>query len=602
MILHCAPPYRHDISNPALGYLKGGLTEKEIEVTTIYWNVILYPEIAALTQKLNSPHTKIATPLGSILFVWNRLMEDLPPIPLNSLFSSFLPETDLSQFVTRIKTKIDQYIKRNNLHKTPVTGITVKTQQWLLGSYIMKQLKELNPDMHIVLGGISNPAQGRTFLKIFEWADSCIWGEGEYALFDLVQALTQDGIAQDKIAQVPQLIYRENNAVQSNNHKSKSIPLDEYPFADHTDYFNTLDQYMPGQKEKSYIPIWGSRSCPWNKCKFCVLNEEYTYRTRSPQNIINEIEYQSKKHGVDRFYFVDTDLAGNKKRFKQLLTHMLHLSASRGEPYHFVGEISPLFITDEIAHDMKAASFDFVQVGFEAVTDPLLKKMHKRHRVAHNIEVLKLGKRHSVSMEGLNIIRDIPSETVEDIFESCKNVKFFRFYLDSFVLTPSLFALYKGSPFYNEMSESERATWVYHRLWTEIASTEFIPGSDRFEFFGFFKERTHHQLWKEFETILNYYSSQTCEYTWIEYENGSFIEETGPKTYQYALTRDETDLLLFCDTVRSFGEVEKEFSHLKKEDVVFMMNQFYNAGLLYFDSSMRTIISVLDAEPMVQKS
>lgn len=596
IILHCTPPYRHDIANPALGYLKGFLTAKNVEVTNIYWNIVLYPNIAALTQRLHAHNTNIATQIGAILFLWSRLMEDMPPIPLDSLFSSLLPAAELSLFVTTVKTKIDHYIKENNLHKAPLSGFTVKSQQWLLGSYVMKRLKELNPDMHIVLGGIADPLQGRTFLTIFPWADSCIWGEGEFALFDLITALTHNSIDQ-----VPHLVYRDNDAVYAGSPIKKSIPLDEYPFADHTDYFKTVHTYIPRQKGTVYIPIWGSRGCPWNKCGFCVLNEEYTYRTRSPENIMEEIEYQSKKHGVDRFYFVDTDLAGNKKRFRSLLDYMIQLSASRVEPYHFAGEISPLSMDNEIVQDMKAASFDLVQVGFEAVTDPLLKKMRKRHGLAHNIAVLKWGKRHNVPMEGLNIIRDIPSETVEDIFCSCKNVKFFRFYLDTFVLAPSLFALYKGSPFYNEMTESERDTWAYHRLWTEIAPTAFIPFSDRFAFFGFFKERTHHQLWGEFEMILNYYRAQNCTYTWVAYDSGSFIEEKGAKTYQYKLTRDETDLLLFCDIVRSFQEVNKRFSHIKKEELVFIMTQFYNAGLLYFDADMRTIVSVLDAETIVQK-
>jgi len=171
MILHSTLPYQQDIPNPALGYLKGFLTAKNVEITNVYWNIVLYPDIAALTQRVNAQNTTIATQIGVILFLWSRLMEDLPSIPLDSLFSSLLPAAELSRFVTTVKTKIDQYIKENNLHKAPLSGFTVKSQQWLLGSYVMKRLKELNPDTHIVLGGIADPVQGRTFLTIFPWAD-----------------------------------------------------------------------------------------------------------------------------------------------------------------------------------------------------------------------------------------------------------------------------------------------------------------------------------------------------------------------------------------------------------------------------------------------
>ena len=41
MILHCTPPYEQYTPNPALGYLKGFLQSQGVEVTNIYWNVIL---------------------------------------------------------------------------------------------------------------------------------------------------------------------------------------------------------------------------------------------------------------------------------------------------------------------------------------------------------------------------------------------------------------------------------------------------------------------------------------------------------------------------------------------------------------------------------
>jgi tRNA A37 methylthiotransferase MiaB len=594
MILHCTPPYRYDIPNAALGYLKGFLESKGIQVKNVYWNVILSREIQEFNKGLQSSS---GLPLFSVhaitLHVWRHLIADpqkWSTLPQNPFFSSFLSRGEQSQLVHMIKDKIDRYIIENNLHTTSCAGFTMKSQQWLMSAYIISRLKEMNPDLTVAIGGITNKSQGRTYMRVFPLADYAIWGEGEYPLYYLVKALKEG----TPLNEVPQLIYRDGTDICS-THKTADCPdLDSYPFADHTDYFETLHTSAPGAV-KVHIPIWGSRACPWNKCKFCVLNEEYTYRARSPENIAEEIEYQSRRHNNDTFIFVDTEVAGTRKRFKTLLNLLVHLSAARNEPYHFVGDLSPIFIDHETIKSMRRASFDSVQVGFEALTDTLLEKMQKRHRFAYNIQVLKLGNRYQQNMDGLNIIRGIPTETAEDILESCQNVRFLRFFLNTYRLDPTPLALYKGSPFYEEMSDAEREPWNYHQFWTETAPTTVIPESDRFEFFGFFNQGSRHRLWDNLDIALKFYAQQNCSYTWIEYENGSFIEEKGLKTYGYTLDRDETDILIFCDVIHSFDEVKSEFSHIDDNRLRETLYPMKDAGVIYYDRSMHTIISVVDA-------
>jgi radical SAM superfamily enzyme YgiQ (UPF0313 family) len=595
MMLHCAPPYRYDHPNAALGYLKGFLEAKGIPVKNVYWNLILYKEIMNWEERMAGSHPifmKLDAFYTTATFVSKHLLagpRTSAKTPFDTFFSSFLTEEEVSELITSVKNKIDQYIKEHNLHKAQCAGFTFKSQQWLMNSYIMSRLKEMNPDIPIVIGGITNEAQGRKFMNVFPLVDFAIWGEGEYPLFHLVESL-EDGTPLEK---VPQLIYRDTEIVstyQGSNHGN----LDEYPFADHSDYFPALEQFVPTHVTV-FIPIWGSRACPWNTCRFCVDNEDYQYRARSPENIIEEILFQSENYNIDTFAFVDSELPGNKKRFKTLLKYLIQLSAERNEPYHFFGEVSPIFIDPETVTAMRLASFIGIQIGFEAVTDALLEKMQKRQKFAHNIQALKLGLRYHLNIGGRFILREIPTESVEDILESCRNLKFLRFLFNTYSIGPSLFLLYKDSPFYNEMSEKEREAWNYNPYWIEISPTGLIPESDRFEFFGFSRERPCHSLWDDFEMMLNFYTRQTYSYTWIEYTHGSFSEEKGPKTYHFSLDRDETDLLIFCDLVKSLHEVKKEFSHIPEDNLVKIMHTLNQVGFLYYDRDMHAIISVLDA-------
>ncbi len=581
MILHCMSPYAQHIPNPALGYLKGFLRAHDIDVKNVYWNVVLSREISNFNNVLKSLPQAVLSIDAITAYTWKQLMGITVETPLDALFSSLFTKDELDEFVNTIKDKIDWYIKRENLHETALAGFTMKTYQWLMNWYVITRLKKMNPDIRIVGGGIANKEQGRAFMRMVPLIDFVIWGEGEYPLLHLVNAV--EGNIQD----VPQLLYRKGT-ICSTTSTAACPPLDEYPFADHTDYFDAKT------RTQVLIPVWGSRSCPWNRCKFCKLNEEYQYRARSPENIVKEIEYQSKKHGVDSFIFVDTELPGNKKRFKKLLQLLVEASSARKEPYHFFAEVSPVFINDETAHLMQVASFTSIQVGFEAMTDSLLKKMEKRHKFVHNIQALKYGDQYGLHIDGLNIIRGIPSETKDDILESCHNVKFLRFLLNTCTLRPGSLELYKGSPFYEEMTEKERENWRYHRFWEEISSLDCISKEDRFEFFGFYREKPHH-VWDTFETVLTSFQQQNRSYTWIEYEDGSFIEEKGLNVYKYVLDRDETDVLLFCDSIKEFSEVLKQFSHIKEDDLRALLKTLKEHGLVYCDENMHEIISVVAA-------
>ena len=597
MILHCTLPYRQDIPNPALGYLKGFLQDRGITVRNVYWNIVLARIVLDFHRRLEKScaDTGLSSISGITFFLSKHLLKKGPKesrkTTLDLLYSSVFTREELSEMVSSLRIQVDQYIQQNNLHEAPLSGFTLKTYQWPVSYYIINKLKEMNPDTRIVVGGISSEDQARAFMRVFDKADFAIWGEGEYPLFHLFEALQGSG----DLDKVPNLVYREGTGTTSTKVPNECADLDAYPFADHTDYFATFGRFMAVQMPL-LIPIWGSRACPWNKCKFCILNEEYQYRVRSPENIVEEIEFQVEKHKTDNIIFVDTELPGNKKRFKTLLNLLLKSSADRNRPYHFFAEVSPIFVDAETASLMRRATFESIQVGFEAVTDGLLEKMRKRHRFAHNIQALKLGNQHDLKITGLNIIREIPPETDGDISESCTNVRFLRFLLKKYTLSPTFLVLFKGSPFYEEMPENEREEWTKDPFWEEANSLNLIPESDRFEFFGFCMENpTHFYGWDTFEKVLSSYVRQNRSYTWTEYPSSSFLEERGPRVYRYTLDRDETDILIFCDVIRRLSEVKAKFPHLREDDLYRIMSSLNNAGMLYYDKDFNTIISVLEA-------
>ena len=605
MILHCTPPYWQNIPNGALGYLKGFLESREIQVKNVYWTLVLAKKISELQKNLkNYPRINQNFPSEAVIFyICRQLLNEDPgnstPTTLDMLFSTVYSREELSEVIHSIKDEIDQYINQNNLHETPLAGFTMKTYQWLMSHYLIRRLKKMNPETKILIGGLTHEHQAFTFMKTFDQVDFAIWGEGEMPLVHFARALEEG----TDIKKVPQLVYRDSSSIVSTKRVSElCLPLDEYPFADHSDYFSTLKKFIPFKKDvlqsiwgnEVLIPILGSRSCYWNRCKFCAINES-TYRARSPESIVEEIEFQSKKYHVDGFFFVDSEVGGTRKRYKKILDLLLQSMRKRRRPYFFGAELSPLYVDPEIAGYMKRTRFYLAQIGFEAVADSLLEKMEKMHRLVHNIQALKAGNQYNLPLPGLNIIRGIPTESEEDIIESQKNLKFFRFLIPHYDLDPTTFMLFKGSPFYDEMSGEERETWREELLWEEIAPLHLIQDANRFEFFSF-RSGTFRNciLWDTFESLLKFYKEQNYSYGWIESPQGSRIEEMGSKSHEYVLNRDETDILIYCDSIRTFSELKQEFSHLSEEQLLDLMSGLKDSGLLYYWKD-RKCISVLEA-------
>ena len=89
------------------------------------------------------------------------------------------------------------------------------------------------------------------------------------------------------------------------------------------------------------------------------------------------------------------------------------------------------------------------------------------------------------------------------------------------------------------------------------------------------------------------YGKQNSSYTWTKTPTGSLVEEKGKKLMIYELNQIETDVLVFCDTIKSFSEVQEEFS-LPEAELLTILSKLNNNALLYSDTD-GNCISILDA-------
>lgn len=598
--------FPHDIRKPnaAIGYLKSALSEENLDITNIYWYLVpnnLLNLILSTMRNLEGKniHKSHRGPFFTA-YLSRFLYKSEPeikktfkqPTVIETILKSSTPPEKLERTARAYKNFIDYSLENKNMANVDMAGFTVKMYQWFTNKYVWSKLKDANPDIAIVVGGLDTREEALAFMELHKEVDFAIWGEGEVPLKELATHYDD----RHSLSEVPHLVYRDNGSLLTTDVPSHTLTT-RY-FADYTDYFERLKEY--DLHITPQVPIFGARSCQWNRCKFCSLNKEAVYYERPVQEIVQEIEYQSKKYGVDSFLFLDSDIRRKtQKNFEELLAALLESAARRKRPYDIWAEMSPTRLTRHCVEMMSKIKIS-VQIGFEALTDALLKKMDKMHGFAENVQALKFGNDYSMKMSGLNVLRNLPGLCEQDILESMKNLEFLRFFLKQQNLRVAELFLYKRARYYKDIPPDEREKrWVIDSLYTEMERLGLIKEDHKWDFFGFGAHNLmYHQLWGQFADLLEKFQSRDIYYSWLEFPDGSSLMRERNQVIgdrEYLFDEVETAILKFCDSIKRMQQVKDEFPH---EDVETIVSQLREESLLYYDEEKKRLISILSTKAL----
>ena len=151
------------------------------------------------------------------------------------------------------------------------------------------------------------------------------------------------------------------------------------------------------------IGVQFSRGCPFN-CEFCDIIELYgrTPRTKTPQQIVTELDALYRLGHRGHVDFVDDNFIGHKVKAKEILRAVKDWSNDHGHPFFFSTEASiNLADDDELLGLMQDLDFRYVFVGIESADNEVLRSMHKQPNLKRNIvEDLHRIYRHGIVVNG----------------------------------------------------------------------------------------------------------------------------------------------------------------------------------------------------------
>lgn len=306
----------------------------------------------------------------------------------------------------------DQIVARLLREDVKVAGVTCLTSFY--NEVVDLSNKLVAAGIKVIVGGV-HP----TFLPyrtlVDSRADFVICGEAEIALLELLRSDFAN------YREIPG-VYSLENCPGENEHTVKAQPvtdLDSLPFPDWESMPPSSYPRAPHGAIARRFPIGvvvSSRGCPY-ACTFCASPgfHDRRIRFRSPENVIDEIEYLVKRHGVKEIHFEDDNLTLKRKHVEEICHLILerNLSISWACP----NGIRADKIDEDLVCLMKRSGCYSFAFGVESANPGILRTIRKDETIETIRNAITLAERIGIACQGFFIF-GLPGETPETIEET----------------------------------------------------------------------------------------------------------------------------------------------------------------------------------------
>ncbi len=284
--------------------------------------------------------------------------------------------------------------------------------------HVARIAKSINPAVVVVAGGLHPSIYPREVLQRGKREDAVplidfvIRGEGEHRFAQFVTNY-RNGVV-DRSADG--LCGWYGNELFLNPQIESISNLDALPYPAYSKiplekYFHHNVPFSPFPKGKRVMQIYTSRGCPVG-CTFCAsTNFNKAFRSRSVENVIEEIEYYKTEYEIDEIQFADDNLTFNRKRAMKLF----HGLRDVGLPWCTPNGIMVNTLFDELIVKMVESGLYQITMSLDSAVP---KTLTQRHRKPVNLDrvpgLMAQLKRQGILIHGTLVV-GMPGETVAEI-------------------------------------------------------------------------------------------------------------------------------------------------------------------------------------------
>jgi radical SAM superfamily enzyme YgiQ (UPF0313 family) len=300
-----------------------------------------------------------------------------------------------------------------------LVGITTLTATLQSAFALSKILKQTYPNIPVVFGGHGAFLIERNILENIGSVDIIVQGEGEETIVELANVIQHHKSYKD----VSGITFRDKTSVFTSESRPLVMDLDALPLpARHLlPMENYVVEYMPkvlGRESFKGTPLISSRGCPFH-CVFCASSKFYghAWRKRSPDNVIQEIEYLRENYGnlgLNGFSFSDDNFTQDEERAIRICDIMIERGLSNMK---WCCEARINAVNPHLYSKMYDAGCRFVAFGIESGNEQILKRIKKGITKEMVRKAVKTAKHVGMKTWGYFLL-GLPDDTEETMMDT----------------------------------------------------------------------------------------------------------------------------------------------------------------------------------------
>ncbi len=298
---------------------------------------------------------------------------------------------------------------------------------------------------NIVFGGAFPTSSPQKFL-IEGRANAVVLGEGEATLLEIMRNLKngETGVFRD----IPGIAYLEANEIKINPQRELEEKLDNLPFPA-WGLFPRLNLYKTRSRKFPVAPLLTSRGCPFS-CVYCSKDVfKSVFRKRSPENVIEEIDYLVKEFNVRQIDIMDDNFSMDRNRAEKTLDYII--ARNYDLAINLQLGVRADSVDESLLKKMRRAGVYKIAFGVESGDPGVLKTIKKQLDLEKVLKSTILAKKAGLIVYGFFMF-GLPGDTPE----SMKKTIDFALKMDPDIANFVITIPFPGTPLYNLVKSKGR--------------------------------------------------------------------------------------------------------------------------------------------------
>jgi len=407
-----------------------------------------------------------------------------------------------------------------------VFGFSSICSSYPLTVRLAQQIKNLNPNSIIILGGPQASVVDEPTMRAFPCIDFVVRGEADHTFAAVIEILAS-GDPSIKLEQFAGLTFRRGSDVIRNGNAPVVEDLDRLPLP----AFD-LD---PDLKKRESVYLELGRGCPF-ACTFCSTNDFFrrNFRLKSPHKMVQQMKRVKEESGIGNFSLIHDMFTVDRKRVVAFCDAVL----ACGDQFTWACSARTDCVDDELIDRMARAGCRGIFFGIETGSKRLQRAIKKNLDLRQAMQRIECADRHGIKT-AVALITAFPDETPDDLRDTI------HFFVDSSRFDHaapqlSLLAPLAGTPIHTEYKDQLTLDYVFsdmsHQGWHQDPADLEMIKSNPDVFPNFYAVPTSYVPRSYFKEIRDFVTYLTTWFRWLP----------------IALLQDSGDLLKVFDRWRTW--------------------------------------------------